>query len=68
MTYMNEGLVDRVVRIVLALALTWGAGMLWPGTASVVLFVLAAIAFITGVTGWCVLYALMDFSTNKTIA
>lgn len=69
MTYINEGVVDRVVRIVGGLALAYAAIVTWPGTLSAVLMLLGVIAFVTGVSGWCLLYALMDVSTNKkTIA
>jgi hypothetical protein len=35
------------------------------GTLAIVFYVLGAIALITGVVGFCPLYALFKFSTNK---
>ncbi len=58
----NEGKVDRVIRIVLGLALA-AAGFFAAGTAQIVLWVLAAISLITGAIGFCGLYALLGINT-----
>jgi hypothetical protein len=39
--------------------------MTWPGTLSVVILVVGAIALVTGVVGWCPAYALFNCSTKK---
>ena len=59
---VNEGLVDRASRIVLAtaiLALTVNASLsLWA--------LLGFFLLVTGVAGYCPLYAILDFSTVGT--
>jgi Inner membrane protein YgaP-like, transmembrane domain len=65
MTYINEGLLDRVIRVVVAIALAYSAWALWAGTWSVVLLVLATIALGTAIAGWSLPYALLGISTNK---
>ena len=74
MTFMNEGVWDRVIRILAGSALGYAAWMTWPGTASLmsrpgavslVFLVIGAIAFVTGTVGWCPVYRLFDFSTKK---
>jgi len=57
----NVGMVDRIVRIVLAvifivLALVWSAW--W--------FIPAIIALVTGIVGWCGLYTLFGWNTCTT--
>ena len=62
---MNVGTTDRVVRIVLGVAL---AAIALAGTVSApllyVVWVVAAIAVVTGVVGFCPLYALLRVSTK----
>ena len=65
MLYVNEGVLDRVIRTVVGTALAYAAWAIWPGTASVVLVVLATLAFGTAILGWSLPYALLDISTNK---
>lgn len=65
MTFMNESMWDRVIRIVIGIALGYAAWVTWPGTASIVYLVIAAIALVTGVVGWCLAYALFGISTAK---
>jgi hypothetical protein len=65
MTYVNEGVADRVIRAVVSVALAYAARALWPGTVSVVLVVFATIAFGTAIVGWALPYALLGISTNK---
>jgi len=68
MTYINEGLWDRVIRILLGIGVAYIAWTVSPGTLSAVLFAVAAVALVTGIAGWCLLYALFDVSTNKRVA
>jgi Inner membrane protein YgaP-like, transmembrane domain len=74
MTFINEGAWDRIIRIVAGIALGYAAWMTWPvsvmskpGAGSIVFLVIGAVAFVTGVVGWCPVYALFDVSTKKRI-
>lgn len=65
MSYMNEGTTDRVIRIVagiVLLALGWGEVV--AGTLGSVFKVLGFIPLVTGLVGWCPLYAIGRFSTR----
>ncbi len=62
----NESSLDRIIRVILGIALlvlyftstvTGGLG--------IVFIVLGAVALVTGVVGFCPLYALLKISTNK---
>ncbi|OFW11851.1 MAG: hypothetical protein A3H96_22375 [Acidobacteria bacterium RIFCSPLOWO2_02_FULL_67_36] len=73
---VNEGVWDRVIRIVAGIVLGYAGWMTWPGSASLmsrpgvmslVLLVIAVVAFVTGVVGWCPVYTLFDASTKKRI-
>ncbi len=63
----NEAPIDRVIRIVLGIAL---AAIALTGSVSApwlyVVWALAAIALVTGVIGFCALYALFGVSTKST--
>ena len=64
---LNESPADRIVRIVLgiilaALAITGVA----TGALATVAWVVAAIALVTGVVGFCPLYAIFRVSTKAT--
>lgn len=65
MTYVNEGVLDRTVRGIVGVVLACVAWATRPGTASVVLVVLAIIAIGTAIVGWSLPYALLGISTNK---
>ena len=62
----NVGLVDTVVRVILALVIgvLYLTGMAH-GTMAIVLGVLAVISLVTGVTGFCPLYVPLGISTKK---
>jgi uncharacterized membrane protein len=60
----NEGALDRIIRAVLGIALL-AAGLLMAGPIKWVLLALAAIALITAVTGFCLLYKIFGINTNK---
>jgi hypothetical protein len=63
---VNEGTVDRVIRVILGIALAYIGYTLGGGVWSIVLYVLAAVAIVTGFTGFCLLYKLFgNFSTKK---
>lgn len=72
----NEGTWDRVIRIVVGLALGYVAWIRWPGTAALlsrveltnlVLVIVAIEVLVTGLIGWSPLYALFGFSTKKKV-
>ena len=72
MAFMNEGTSDRVSRILAGIALGCAAWVTWPASVmsgpsvgSIALLVLGAIAFVTGLVGWCPAYALFEVSTKK---
>ena len=63
---INEGPIDRIVRVALGVALLALGIFFIKGTLGIVLDVVGAIALITGVTGFSLLYRLFgDFSTLK---
>lgn len=59
---VNEGATDRVIRVVLALVLGFLATRLH-GTGAVILYILGALSFLTGVTGVCLLYMVLGIRT-----
>ena len=75
MTFINEGLWDRLIRIIAGIALEYAAWIIWvpasvmspTGTIGIVFLVTGAIALVTGLVGWCPVYAFFDFSTNKRV-
>jgi hypothetical protein len=56
------------MRILVGLALAYGALVTWPGMTSAVFVVIAAVALVTGVAGWCPAYALFNITTRKRTA
>lgn len=62
----NEAPIDRVIRIVLGIGL---AALALAGTVTApliyVLWTVAAIALITGIVGFCPLYAIFRISTKR---
>ena len=60
----NESTLDRIIRAVLGIA-RLAAGLLMAGPIKWVLLTLAAIALITAVTGFCLLYKVFGINTNK---
>ena len=62
----NMGAADRVIRTAIAIAIVvlFFVGQI-SGTAAIVLGILAAILFATGLTGVCPAYVPFHFSTKK---
>ena len=57
----NVGTTDRIIRVVIGIGLigfAWSSMMWWVA-------VVGAIVLLTGVVGWCGLYALLGISTCK---
>lgn len=65
----NLGTTDRIVRIVLAAALTAAAWMLgFTSIGGIILLVLAAVMLVTSAVGFCPLYAPFRFTTRPPAA
>lgn len=62
----NEGTVDRILRIIVGIALIvvglWVVGSQW---AIWTLTIIGILLLITGIIGWCGIYALFGISTKK---
>ena len=70
---INEGKWDRIIRIVIGLALGYVSWSAWPaeanflsmiGAVSFVSLVVGIIAFVTGAVGYCPLYQVFGMATN----
>jgi hypothetical protein len=61
----NVGSLDRIVRVVLGLALIIVGFFVLGGTAGIVIGVIGFIPLLTGLTGWCPLYLLFHLSTRN---
>jgi hypothetical protein len=59
---VNEGPVDRIIRVILGIGFV-AAGFFVSGVASVVLWIIGAISLLTGITGFCGLYVLLGINT-----
>ena len=60
----NVGSIDRIIRIVLGLALIVIGFFVLGGTAGTIVGVIGFIPLLTGLLGWCPLYFLFKFSTR----
>ncbi len=63
---INESMADRIIRIILGvvlLVLGWGGIII--GTWGVVFKWLGLVPLVTGLIGYCPLYALFKFHTNR---
>lgn len=66
MSYVNESGLDRIIRIVLGLVLLYlGFSGLVGGGLGVLLIVLGFIPLLTGMVGWCPLYALLKIRSKQ---
>ena len=63
---VNEAGWERVARIVLGVALLIVGFGVMDGTAGVVVGIIAFVPLLTGLSGWCPLYSLVGFRTNKS--
>ena len=62
---MNEAGWDRAARLVLGVVLLIVGFGVMGGTAGTVVGVVALVPLLTGLSGWCPLYAVIGFRTNK---
>ena len=63
--FTNEGTWDRVFRMLAGIVLAYVAWVTWPGAAAIISVAVAGIALVTGLVGWCALYALFGISTTR---
>ena len=61
----NEGMLDRILRIILGVIFFVVAVSFSSGIASVVFYILAVAMLITGAIGFCGLYKLLGINTIK---
>jgi len=60
----NVGLTDRIIRVMIAIILGSVFYMDFvSGTAAIIVVVLAVINLVTGIIGWCAIYAALGIST-----
>ncbi len=64
----NVGSIDRIIRIVLGLALIAIGFFALAGVAGTIAGVIGFIPLLTGLVGWCPLYSLFKFSTRPSSA
>lgn len=63
---INESMADRIIRIILGVVLlVLGWGGIITGTWGVVFKWLGLVPLVTGLIGYCPLYALFKFHTNR---
>jgi uncharacterized membrane protein len=66
MSYRNQSTLDRIIRIVLGvamLALGWSGAV--EGIWGIALRIFAWVPLVTGLIGWCPFYAILGLSTRK---
>lgn len=67
MSFINEASWDRIARVILGVVLIWlGFSGTVDGGFGTVLGILGFVPLITGLVGWCPLYAVFNFRTNET--
>ena len=64
---LNESGLDRIIRVIVGLVLIvlYLMGLIGGGL-GIVVVILGAILLITGIVGFCPLYAIFKFRTNKS--
>lgn len=65
-TWLNEGSIDRVVRLALGVLLLGAAFVFFSGALQVVVGALGVIALATGALGVCPLYSLFHINTRES--
>ena len=63
---VNEAGWERIARIVLGVVLLIVGFGVMDGTAGVIVGIVGFVPLLTGLSGWCPLYSLFGFRTNKT--
>jgi len=65
MIKQNEGIMDRIIRIVVGIIAFFVGYTALSGIAQTIAYVISVVALITGVVGFCGLYAILGISTNN---
>jgi hypothetical protein len=66
MSYINQSTTDRIIRVILGITLlALGWTNIIPGTLGIVFQYLGFVPLLTGLIGFCPLYALAKIRTNK---
>lgn len=66
MSYVNQSSTDRIIRVILGIALlVLGWANIVPGTLGIVFRYLGFVPLLTGLIGFCPIYALAKIRTNK---
>ncbi|GAB4285276.1 MAG: DUF2892 domain-containing protein [Roseovarius sp.] len=60
----NTGMIDRIIRIVVGVALIAGFWV-WPDVSWRWAFLIGVIPLLSGLVGWCPVYKLMGWSTHS---
>ena len=63
MIKQNEGTLDRILRVIIGSIALLAGFFLLSGVAQIVAYVVGAVSLITGIVGFCGLYALIGVST-----
>jgi len=67
MKFMNEASWDRIVRVVAGvILLALSLGNVVSGVLSILFIIFGVILLLTGIVGFCPLYALLKIRTNKS--
>lgn len=61
---MNEGTVDRAIRVILGIALLITGFAVIGGTGGTIVGIVGLVPLLTGLAGWCPLYTLFGFKTT----
>ena len=62
---VNEAGWDRLVRVVLGVALLVVGFGIMDGAAGVIVGIVALVPLLTGLSGWCPLYSVLGLRTNR---
>ncbi|RZV46765.1 MAG: DUF2892 domain-containing protein [Acidimicrobiia bacterium] len=66
MKFMNEASWDRIARVILgAVLIVVGFGGAVDGTVGTVLGIVGLIPLVTGLAGWCPIYAILNLRTRE---
>jgi ABC-type bacteriocin/lantibiotic exporter with double-glycine peptidase domain len=62
---INEGMTDRVIRVILSVVFFLVGYLMFIGLWQIVFYVLGLISLVTGITGFCAIYKIFGWSANK---
>lgn len=65
MLKQNEGLVDRIIRVVVGLAVLISGYVAFTGIMQAIVYAVGLVMVVTGGIGFCALYELVHISTKK---